>query len=149
MAGFGYNNRRGQGGEEMYRPKRGLGLGGEGYETGEYRPGDGDASFDAAPYDGGADLQPVSGGNMDMEMGAEDSEMSDGWSDAERAFRDEVESDPDNYLYLRANEWKRKWLQRAEQMKIKPEQAMRVLDSIADLDAQQPGDPGYGEDEAY
>lgn len=143
MAGMGYNNR-----------KRGLGLGeeykpatqGGGFRTGEYRPDDEAPAFEASPYDGDDGMMmPASDDGMGDQM--EDQMGGDGWSDAERAFRDEVEADPENELYVRANEWKRKWMQRADQMKISPEQAMRVLDSIADLDAQQPGDPGYGQDD--
>lgn len=145
MAGYGYNNRRGLGfGAEEYKPK----MSGGGFRTGEYRPDDEEPTFDASPYGGEEGMQPVSGGDMMMDE-PEPEMMGDGWSDAERAFRDEVEADPENELYVRANEWKRKWLQRAEQMKVSPEQAMRVLDSIADLDAQQPGDPGYGEADPY
>lgn len=65
-------------------------------------------------------------------------EEGDGWSDEARDFRDEVEANTESGdLYEGVDAWKKKWLARAEEMGIDPDEAMRVLDSIADLDQPQ------------
>lgn len=161
MAGFGFNNRA-RAANDMRGGGMGLGLGRPRMETSEYRPGDRDPQLDAEP-EMGQDDQYGPPGQMvgdadDAGMGGEtgESEMDgdpgmggDGWDDNERAFRDQVEQDEDSELYAKMQEWKRKWTGRAKEFGLDESQAMRVLDSIGDLDAQSPGDPGYGQDDEY
>jgi len=76
-----------------------------------------------------------------MEQGREG--WSDGLSDDERQFRDEVEANTqDGELYEGLDGWQERWLKRAKERGLAFESAMRILDSIADLD---PPEEGYGE----
>jgi hypothetical protein len=69
-------------------------------------------------------------------------EMGDGWTDDEREFMEEVEAGTESGdLYEGVDAWQKKWLKRAQEMGLDYEAAMRVLDSIADLD---PPESGYG-----
>lgn len=74
-------------------------------------------------------------------------ESTEGWSDGltddERDFRDEVEAGTeDRELYEGLDGWQERWLKRAKERGLAFESAMRILDSIADLD---PPEQGYGE----
>ena len=153
MAGLGFG-RRGRD-MDMMRGKtapsnqRGLGLSSErgSYQTGEYRPGQDDPAFDANPEMGQDDAFGPPGEMIGDDAAQEAPEMGDGWSDDERAFRDEVEADKDGSDDMEA--WKRKWLMRGTQdFGLEHEQAMRVLVSIADFDLpEQESEDLYGSGE--
>lgn len=119
----------------MMRPmKRGLGFAGGAMTAGGAVPmpdRGGGGYAEEMPYEGGGSADELAPEEIDPQSKGT---YGDGWTDLQRSFRDEVEGDEGGpHLYAETDAWLAKWRQRARDMGLSDEEAMAVLDSIADL----------------
>lgn len=115
--------------------KRGLGFAGGAMTAGSTVPmpdRGGGGYAEEMPYEGGGSADELAPSDDPDDEG--DLPYGDGWTDLQRSFRDEVEGDEGGpHLYAETDAWLAKWRQRARDMGLSDEEAMAVLDSIADL----------------